>query len=142
MAHKMTPDDMYAFLREASRTGHLATVREDGRAHVAPLWFVLDGDDIVFTTFRESVKGGNLIRTGRAALSVDDPNPPFSFVALEGEVTISEDSAEVLHWATVIGGKYMGEDQAEAIGKRSDIPGELVCRLHPAHMTGIRNLTQ
>lgn len=137
----MTPDERRDFLREGTRTAHVATVRADGRAHVAPVWFVLDGDDLVFTTYNASVKGANLLRTGFAAISVDDPNPPFAFVALAGEVTAVEDPAQVLHWATAIAARYMGEDRAEAIGKRSNIPGELVCRLHPASITAVRALT-
>jgi hypothetical protein len=33
------------FLSEGNRTGKLATVQAEGRPHVTPIWFVLDGDD-------------------------------------------------------------------------------------------------
>jgi len=39
-----------AFVPVDTRTGNLATVRRDGRSHVAPIWFLLDGDDLIFTT--------------------------------------------------------------------------------------------
>ena len=40
---KMTGEEVQAFLAGPPvRTGKLATVRADGRAHVAPIWFVLD----------------------------------------------------------------------------------------------------
>ena len=51
------------------RPGVLATVRADGRPHVAPVWVDLDEDgSIVFTTGEGTVKGRNLRRSGRAAL--------------------------------------------------------------------------
>jgi len=141
MSHKMADEEIRAFLTEAPRTGHLATVREDGRPHVATIWFALDGEDIVFTTWHESVKGRNLARTHFAALSVDDPAPPFSFVALEGTVELLDEAQLSRHWASVMGGRYMGEDRAEEFGLRNGIAGELVCRLRSTHMTGQRNIT-
>src|SRR5215211_5105222 len=46
----MTPDETRAFLLEGTRTAALATVRAKGRLHVAPIWFTLDGDDLLFTS--------------------------------------------------------------------------------------------
>ena len=127
-----------------ARTGKLATVRADGRPHVAPIWFVLDRSvagpdnpvgDLVFNTASDTVKGRNIIRDPRLALCVDDDTPPFTFVVVEGTATVSEDPDELLRWATVIGGRYMGEDRAEAYGARNGVPGELVVRLRPTRIT-------
>ncbi len=114
-----------------TRTGILSTVRRDGRPHAAPIWFVLDGDDAVFNTGADTVKGRNLRRDARAVLTVDDGTPPFDFVTIEGTVTITDDLDEMLHWATLIGGRYMGADNAEAFGRRNAVPGELLIRLSP-----------
>ncbi len=38
---QMTADEYRAFLRERPRTAKLATVRADGRPHIAPIWFDL-----------------------------------------------------------------------------------------------------
>ena len=37
-------------LSRPAHTAKVATVRADGRPHVAPVWFDLDGDDVMFTT--------------------------------------------------------------------------------------------
>ncbi|MFI0239188.1 PPOX class F420-dependent oxidoreductase [Streptomyces sp. NPDC016845] len=129
MAHKMNDEEWHAFVSEGTRTAKLCTVRADGSPHVAPVWFVLDGDDIVFNTGKDTVKGRNLARDARVALCVDDERPPFSFVTIQGRVELSEDPAELLDSATRIGGRYMGEDRAEEFGRRNAVPGELVVRV-------------
>jgi len=144
MAHPMDDGEAAAFLEaRPARTGKLATVRADGRPHVAPIWFVLDRStagpdapfgDLVFNTGSDTVKGRNLARDPRVALCVDDDRPPYAFVVVEGTVTISEDPGELLHWATVIAGHYMGEDRAEAYGARNGVPGELLVRLRPLNV--------
>jgi PPOX class probable F420-dependent enzyme len=150
MPHPMSDDELLAFLTAGfARTGKLATVRADGRPHVAPIWFVLDPTtatvdsplgDVVFNTDAASVKGKSLQRDPRVALCVDDERPPFSFVSIEGEATISDDLAEVVRWATVIGGRYMGEEQAEAYGERNGAPGELLVRVRPIHVVAVADL--
>ena len=127
---KMTKSEAYEFLAVGTRTGKLATVRADGRPHVAPIWFVLDGEDLIFNTWHSSVKGKNLVRDGRIALTVDEEVAPYAFVLVEGHVEISDDDlAESKKWATRIGARYMGEDQAEAFGERNSVPGELLVRI-------------
>jgi PPOX class probable F420-dependent enzyme len=69
--------EQQAFLLEGTRTGKLATVRKDGRPHVVPIWFVLDGDTLVFTTGEASVKAANMRRDPRVAFCVDDETPPL-----------------------------------------------------------------
>ena len=83
-SQRMTQDEVRAFLTaDPPHTGKLATVRADGRPHVAPVWYAVDDDgSIVFTTGEKTVKGRNLRRTGYAAMSIDDERPPFSFVVL------------------------------------------------------------
>ncbi|KIZ17243.1 PPOX class F420-dependent oxidoreductase [Streptomyces natalensis] len=129
MAQKMTKDQWHTFLSEGTRTGKLATVRADGSPHLAPVWFLMDGDELVFNTGKETVKGRNLARDGRVALCVDDERPPFSFVVVHGTAELSEDLAAVRHWAARIAARYMGEDRAEEYGARNGVPGELLVRV-------------
>lgn len=131
--HVMSEEEWKAFLTAEPRTGKLATVRKDGRPHVAPIWIDLDDDGtIVFTTGAETLKGRSIRRDPRVCLCVDDDRPPFSFVTIEGTVEISEDLDDMLRWATRIGGRYMGAENAAAFGKRNAVPGELLVRLRPA----------
>ena len=95
------------------------------------IWFVLDDDDIIFTTHNTSVKGRSILRDPRVALTVDDDAPPYSFVAIQGTVIVSEDLDELVRWATKIGGRYMGAERAEEFGQRNGVEGELLVRIAP-----------
>jgi PPOX class probable F420-dependent enzyme len=138
--YPMTPDETRAFLLAGTRTAALATVRGDGRPHVAPVWFTLDGDDLLFNTGENTIKGANLRRDGRVALMVDDEEPPFAFVSIEGDVSLSDDIDTMRYWATRIAARYMGEDQAEAYGKRNAVPGELLVRVHPTKIVAVNGI--
>jgi PPOX class probable F420-dependent enzyme len=124
-------DEQRAFLMYGTRTGKLATVRKDGRPHVVPVWFVLDGDTLIFTTGESSVKAVNMRRDARVSLCVDDETPPYAYLMVEGTASMSTGLDELLRWATIIGGRYMGEDLAETYGRRNGVPGELLVRVTP-----------
>jgi PPOX class probable F420-dependent enzyme len=123
--------EVIAFLSEGTRTGKLGYVAADGRPLVAPAWFVVDGNHLIFNTGRQTAKGRALRRDPRVVLCADDPHPPYSFVQVQGTASTSEDPDEVLDTATRLGGRYMGVDRAEEYGRRNGVPGELVVRITP-----------
>jgi PPOX class probable F420-dependent enzyme len=138
----MSADEWRAFLREPARPAMLATVRADGRPHVAPVWIALDDDDtVVFTTGAGTVKGRGIRSDPRVAICVDDDRPPFSYVLVEGTAEVSEDMGDLLDWATRIGGRYMGADAADAFGRRNAVPGELLVRVRPARVVARKNIS-
>ncbi len=139
---KMEPGQWREFVMTGTRTGKLAVTRKDGRPHVTPVWFVLDGDDIMLTTYGPGIKGRVLRRDPRVSLCVDDQEPPYSFVVIEGEATISEDQELLRHWAAVIGGRYMGADRAAEYGTRNGVPGELLVRIRPSRVTAEADIAE
>lgn len=96
--------------------------------------------DIVFSTDVNSVKGRTLRRDPRVSICLDDERPPFSFVTIEGEATMSDDLEEVARWSAILGGRYMGADRAEEYGRRNGVPGELLVRVRPRHIVGVAEL--
>lgn len=136
--HTMTEAEYKAFLMTGRRTAKVATVRATGLPHVKPVWFTLDGGDLLFTTHESYVMTRHLRRDPHVAVVVDDETPPYGYVIIEGTVTLSEDLNELAHWAAIIGGRYMGADRAEEFGKRNGVPGEYLVRVTPnkviAHM--------
>lgn len=136
-------EEQRAFLLGAPgrpHTAKVATVRADGRPHVAPVWYDLDGDTIVFNTGEDTVKGRNLRRDPRVSISIDDEAPPFTFLLIDGVATFSSDPAELREWAGRIGGRYMGADRADEYGARNGVPGELIVRVTPTHVVFVKDL--
>ncbi|MEV2213384.1 PPOX class F420-dependent oxidoreductase [Streptomyces sp. NPDC050997] len=129
MAENMTDTEWREFVSHGTRTAKLSTVRADGSPHIAPIWFLLDGDEVVLNTGKATVKGRNLARDGRVALCVDDDRPPFDYVVLQGRARVIEELDEVRHWAGRIGARYMGEERAEEFAARNGVPGELLVRV-------------
>jgi PPOX class probable F420-dependent enzyme len=150
-SHPMSDEELLAFLdRNPAPTAKLATVRADGRPHVAPIWFTLDLStagpdsvfgDLVFNTGTDTLKGKSILRDPRVALCVDDDRPPFSFVTIEGIATVSDELGEVARWAAVLGGRYMGEERAEEFGRRNGVPGELLVRVRPTNIVAVADLS-
>jgi PPOX class probable F420-dependent enzyme len=136
----MAQEEIREFLSAGTRTGKLATTRKDGRPHVMPIWFVLDGDDVVFTTGANTVKGRNIRRDGRVSMLVDDEQPPFAYVQVNGSATWEDNPSNMLDWATRIAARYMGEDQDDAYGRRNAVPGELLVRFTPERTVAEANV--
>ncbi len=137
---EMTDAETKEFLLDGTRTGKLAWVSQSGAPHVAPIWFILDGDDIIFNTHSDSGKGKALKREGRASLVVDLEEPPYAFVKIDGTITLEDDLDIVRAVAKEIGRRYMGPERAEEFGERNGVPGELVVRLTPTKITAMDDL--
>jgi PPOX class probable F420-dependent enzyme len=129
---EMSRDEWWRFATEGTRTGMLGLVRANGAAIVTPVWFLLNegpgGDELIFTTGTDTLKGKAIRRDPRISLCVDDQRPPYSYVQFTAEAELHHDYDEILAWATRLGGRYMGEEQAEAYGKRNAVPEESLVR--------------
>lgn len=128
------------FLSAGTRTGMLGFVAPDGRPLVAPVWFLVEGGELVFNTGRQTAKGRAMARDSRVVLCVDDPHPPYSFVQVQGIATLTEDAPDLLDIATRIAGRYMGTHRAVEFGRRNATPGELVVRVRPTKVTAAFNI--
>ncbi len=127
-------------LAAPARTAKVGVVRADGSPLVAPVWVDLDGNDVIFTTGADTIKGKAILRDGRVSLCWDDERPPFSYVTVNGRATTSDDPAELLRWATRIGGRYMGADRAEEYGRRNAVPPEVLVRVAPTSVFAKRDV--
>jgi PPOX class probable F420-dependent enzyme len=146
---EMSKKEISKFLMKGTFTGKLATVREDGNPHVAPIWFVLDRNNsdskignIYLTTGEDSVKGKNIQRNKRVSLSVDDQTPPFSFVLIEGDAKIFPyKHKEVLKWATKIAERYMGKKKAGLYGNTNSGEGSILVQIKPKKIIAEKDIT-
>jgi PPOX class probable F420-dependent enzyme len=89
-----------------------------------PVWFVLEGNDLLIATGSKSVKGRAVLRDPRVALCIDDDRPPYAFVLIEGSASISTDPDEVLRAATLNARRYVGAEKAEEYGRSTLTVGD------------------
>ncbi|WP_406630358.1 PPOX class F420-dependent oxidoreductase [Amycolatopsis sp. WGS_07] len=108
----MTESEWRTFLTEETRLAHLALTRADGRPHVTPICFLLDGDELAFALSPGSVKGKSLARDGRVAVCVSDERQPYGFVTVEGEARVSADPEEVKLVGVGIAERYYPDQSA------------------------------
>ncbi len=137
---ELTPE-IRDFLSHGTRTGKVGYLAADGRPLVAPVWFVVHGDELWFNTARSTAKGKAIARDPRLVLCVDLETPPYAFAQVQGVATVSEDLDELVASATAIAARYMGADRAEAFGKRNGVPGELLVKLRPTKIISHMEIT-
>ncbi|MGQ0551576.1 MAG: PPOX class F420-dependent oxidoreductase [Armatimonadota bacterium] len=73
-----------AFLDEPN-VAMLATVSPRGRVQATPIWFMLDGDQIIVNTSRGRVKLRNLEANPHLALTVVDPKNMYRYAQIQGK---------------------------------------------------------
>ena len=124
-----------------TRMAKWATTRRDGRPHVVPVWFVLEGDDLLITTGSKSVKGRAVLRDPRVGLCIDDDRPPYTFVLIEGCASVSTDPDEVLRASTLNARGYVGAERAQEYGRLNAGKGMLLVRITPEKVVSENNIT-
>jgi len=135
MAHPLEGNALRAFLAAGTRTAKVAVTRKDGSPSVSPIWFVMDGDELVFTTMNTSLKYKAIQRDPRVAVAVDDETFPYGFVSIRGTAQIENLTPEELFsWATKIAARYVPPERAEEFGRRNAVAEEVLVRIKPGQV--------
>ena len=146
----MSKNETRKFLIQGTFTAKLTTVNKDGSPHVVPVWFVLDDrknrttkkiEDIIFTTYENSLKATNIRRDNRVSICVDDQTPQFSYVTIHGTAKIVRQKYnELLKWNTRIAERYTGKSNAKAYGKRNSTEGVILVRVKPTKIIAEKDI--
>ena len=89
---------------------HLATPMKDGSPQVTPVWFDYDGSHIRINSAKGRLKDKNMRRDKRVALSIQDPDNPYRYIAVRGAIDeITEDGADA--HIDALAKKYLGKDR-------------------------------
>ncbi len=89
---------------------HLATVMPDGSPQVTPVWFDYDGSHIRVNSAKGRVKDKNMRRNKKVALSIQDPDNAYRYLAVQGEIDqITEEGADA--HIDKLAKKYLGKDK-------------------------------
>jgi PPOX class probable F420-dependent enzyme len=104
MPKRMSKAARERFLREP-RICVLATIGEDGRPVLTPIWYLFRGGRVLMRTSRASEKARNIERDPRVTVCIQDERPPYRNMTVYGTATL-EPAEEGLD--TAIARRYLG----------------------------------
>jgi PPOX class probable F420-dependent enzyme len=87
------PENLLDLLHKPSPC-FVSTIMADGSPQVTETWVDTDGEHVVINTVVGFVKVRNVERDPRVALAIQDPDNPFRYIQVRGEViSITTDGA-------------------------------------------------
>jgi PPOX class probable F420-dependent enzyme len=103
----MTADEIQEFLT-SNTVLQVATVGNDGWPHLAPMWYVMDGDRVVFRSFTKSQKIVNLERNPEFTVLVEtgDDYSQLRGVMIKAKAKLIDDPEYVLSVYGRLAAKY------------------------------------
>ncbi len=125
----MIPEQVVDIL-ESNGFAHVATIGPDGAPQNNPVWFAWDGETIAISQTPDKQKFKNLQREPRVALSILDPENPYRYLEVRGEVTSVEPDPDYA-FIHALSNRYMGQDYPWLQ------PGEerVIVKITPRHTT-------
>ena len=100
----------YRDLLETTALIHVATLGPDGEPQSTPVWFDWDGEHIKFSQTKTRQKYKNVGRDPRIAVSLVDPENPYRYLEVRGEVAKIEEDPN-LDFINAMAKKYLGMDE-------------------------------
>lgn len=121
----------YEDLLHTTALAHVATIGPDGEPQSTPVWFDWDGEHLMFSQIKTRQKYRNLSRDPRIALSIVDPENPYRYLEIRGElVRVDEDPN--IDFISSLAKKYLGMDRYP-----NHQPGDerIILYVEPRHTT-------
>jgi PPOX class probable F420-dependent enzyme len=129
----MTQDEIAAYLAEPGHDLIIATVNAEGQPHVVPVWYIMDGGDVVFSTGYGGVKGRNMRANPKVAACVSQPADPIMFVSVQGDAVEVADVGEKRRLVSAIMRKHGDSGTPEG-----DMTDTFVVRIKARSVVGVR----
>jgi PPOX class probable F420-dependent enzyme len=102
--------DSYKDILNKRGYAHLATLMKDGSPQVSPVWYDFDGTHIRINTAKGRLKDKNMRRDKQVALSIQDPDNPYRYIAIRGDIDeITENGADA--HIDSLAKKYLDKDR-------------------------------
>jgi PPOX class probable F420-dependent enzyme len=128
----MTPEERRNFLIE-HRLAIVGVERVDGPPQLSPVYYVMDGDDLLISTTATRAKTPAVRRAGRVSVCVLGEQQPFPYLTVSGKGRIEEKGAVDVMMA--VGGRMTGgplpESTRPALEQRAKDEGRVVLRVTP-----------
>ena len=117
-------------LFERESFAHFATLMPDGTPQVTPVWIDSDDGDVLVNTARSRRKERNVEADPKVGLSILDPDDPYRYVSIRGEVADVTEEGAVEH-IDELARRYMdveeyphhGDEDGERVIVRIEVAG-------------------
>jgi PPOX class probable F420-dependent enzyme len=132
------PDDLREFVA-THRYCVVGTGRQNGPPALSPVFYLMDGDDIVISITKTRHKYRAIMKDPRVSLCVIHEEFPFSYATVYGTGTIEEDGAADLMAGVseAIAGRPLSDDERKTIDRRTVDEQRVVLRVTPERMIGM-----
>jgi len=104
-------DNSLRTMLEKPVIARFTTVRPDGYPHTVPVWFLLDGDDLLVFSLRDTRKVKNALAHPKGCLSLGGDPPGSPGYLIDGDLTVADDPEHVM--AARITHHYEAPEKAE-----------------------------
>ncbi len=128
----MTPEERRHFL-EAHRLAIVGVERKGGPPHLSPVYYVLDGDDLLVSVTDTRTKTKLIRRSGRVSLCLLHESFPFPYLRVEGPARIENEGAVdlLMRVAEKMTGNPMSEAMRPNFEERARKEQRVVLRVTP-----------
>ena len=97
-------------LQEKKAIANLATILKDGSPQVTPVWFDYTNGHVRVNTAKGRVKARTLREGSRVAMSILDPDNPYRYLQIRGQVVSATEEGAAAHIDS-LAKKYLGKDK-------------------------------
>ncbi len=128
----MTPEERKTFLAE-HRLCVVGYERESGPPALSPVYYVMDGDDLLISTTASRAKAKAVRRSPEVSVCVLGEAMPFPYLTVFGRGSIEEDGAPdlMMRVGEKMSGNPIPEAARPAIEQRARDEGRVVLRVTP-----------
>ena len=125
--------EKYKDLFDKKAFANLATVMPDGSPQVTPVWVDYDGDFVLVNSARGRQKDKNMKQNSSVALSILDPDNPYRYLEVRGNVAEITEEGAAEH-IDKMAKKYMGVDKYPY---RNQNEVRVIYKIEPTHFTSM-----
>ncbi|MBI4444478.1 MAG: PPOX class F420-dependent oxidoreductase [Acidobacteria bacterium] len=127
--------DAFLDLFKRKSFGHLATMMDDGTPQVTPVWVDYEDQCLLINSARNRIKDVNMRNRPHVALSIQDPENPYRFLAVRGKVVDIIQGEKAESHIDRLAQRYLGK---EKYPQSMRYPGEVrvLYKVRPHHVLG------
>ncbi len=122
-------DETIRALLQKPLIARMSTIGPDGYPHTVPVWFMLDGEDIVIISVRDTGKVRHIARNPRGAVVIGGEPGDGGGYLFKGDFSIEDDPGD--RWVKALIYRYETGEQAEKDARDWADLDIIVVRLKP-----------